>query len=70
LFSLQNFQQEAKGQKMLVLTRRENEMVLIPQLNISIRVNWIRGDKVSLAFDAPKEVRIIRAELEEACQGQ
>ena len=49
---------------MLVLTRRENEMVLIPQLNISIRINWIAGDKVSLAFDAPKEVRIMRAELD------
>jgi len=63
------FQQEAKGQMMLVLTRRENEMVIIPQLNISIKINWISGDKVSLAFDAPKEVRIMRAELEE-CSGK
>jgi carbon storage regulator CsrA len=54
---------------MLVLTRRENEMVIIPQLNISIKINWISGDKVSLAFDAPKEVRIMRAELEE-CSGK
>lgn len=58
---------------MLVLSRSRNESVVIgddPDLikNIVITVVDIRGDKVRLGIDAPKEVPIHRKEVYEAIQ--
>ena len=47
---------------MLVLTRKVNETVVIND-DIKVVVVQIMGDKVRLAFDAPKEVPIHRAEV-------
>ena len=47
---------------MLVLTRRENETVFIGK-DITVTVVSVRGNKVKLAFDAPMEVPIHRAEV-------
>ena len=49
---------------MLVLTRRENETVYIGK-DITITVVSVRGNKVKLAFDAPMEVPIHRAEVQQ-----
>ncbi len=46
---------------MLVLTRRENETVVIGK-DITVTVVAVRGNKVKLAFDAPLEVSIHRGE--------
>ena len=50
---------------MLVLSRKRNESIVIND-NIIITVVDIRGDKVRLGFDAPKEVPIHRREVYDA----
>lgn len=47
---------------MLVLTRKQNEGILIGN-DIVITVINIEGDKIRLGIDAPKNVRVIREEL-------
>jgi carbon storage regulator len=47
---------------MLVLTRKEGEKIFIGE-NIVITV--VRGSGVKIGIDAPKEVSIVRSELEE-----
>jgi carbon storage regulator CsrA len=47
---------------MLVLSRRPGEQVVIGN-GITLTVVEVRGDRVRLAFDAPDQVRILRAEL-------
>lgn len=48
---------------MLVLSRRKNEAVLIPDLGVTIKVLAIRGNQVRLGFEAPEFVEIFRQEL-------
>ena len=50
---------------MLVLSRKKNESIIISD-NIVVTVIDIRGDRVRLGFDAPKEVRIHRREIYDA----
>jgi carbon storage regulator len=47
---------------MLVLTRKPGEKVVIGN-GISVTVVEVQGNRVRLAFEAPAEVRIFRAEL-------
>lgn len=47
---------------MLVLSRKKNETIVIND-DIKIVVVEIRGDRVRLAFDAPKEVPVHRLEV-------
>ena len=50
---------------MLVLSRKKNESIVIND-TISIVVVEIRGDKVRLGIEAPKEVPVHRREVYEA----
>jgi carbon storage regulator len=50
---------------MLVLSRRENESIVIGD-RITVKVVAIRGNQVRLAIEAPKEVRVLRTELVDA----
>ena len=50
---------------MLVLSRKKNESIVIND-NITIVVVEIRGDKVRLGIEAPKEVPVHRNEVYEA----
>jgi carbon storage regulator len=50
---------------MLVLTRKKNETIVIGE-NIVVMVIEVRGDRVRLGIDAPKEVSVYRHELYEA----
>ena len=50
---------------MLVLSRKKNESIVIDD-NIVITVVEVRGDKVRLGIDAPKEVTVHRREVYEA----
>lgn len=52
---------------MLVLTREKNESIVISD-NITVVVIEIRGDKVRLGIEAPKEVPVHRKEVYEAIQ--
>jgi carbon storage regulator len=55
---------------MLVLSRKKNESIVIND-NITVVVVEIRGDKVRLGIEAPKEVPVHRREVYEAiCRGE
>jgi len=47
---------------MLVLTRKLNESIVIND-NVSVLVVEIRGDRVRLGIDAPKDVIVHRQEI-------
>jgi carbon storage regulator len=56
---------------MLVLSRRVNEKIVIPDLDITIQVVSIRPGVVRLGIEAPRDVSILREELcerEEPCE--
>ena len=55
----------AKEWKMLVLSRKKNESIVIAN-DITIVVVEIRGDKVRLGIEAPKEVPVHRREVYDA----
>ncbi len=50
---------------MLVLSRKKNESIIIRD-DIVITVVDVRGDKVRLGIDAPKDVPVHRREVYEA----
>ena len=50
---------------MLVLSRKKNESIVVGD-DITIVVVEIRGDKVRLGIEAPKEVPVHRSEVYEA----
>lgn len=52
---------------MLVLSRKKNESIVIGQ-DVTITVVDIRGDKVRLGIEAPKEVPVHRQEVFNAIQ--
>lgn len=54
---------------MLVLSRRKDEAVLIPDLGLTVKVLSVRGNQVRLGFDAPEFVDIVRKELHDARTG-
>ena len=52
---------------MLVLSRKENERIVIDD-DITITLVEIRGDKVRLGIEAPKDVPVHRQEVYDAIQ--
>jgi carbon storage regulator len=52
---------------MLVLTRQRDESIILGD-NIVVTVIEIRGDKVRLGIEAPREVPVHRREVYEAIQ--
>lgn len=54
---------------MLVLTRKIDEKIKIGD-DITITVIKLRNNQIRLGIDAPREVRVLRAELEEKETGQ
>ena len=54
---------------MLVLSRKKNECIVIND-SISVVVVEIRGDKVRLGIDAPKDVVVHRKEVYEAIRAE
>ncbi len=54
---------------MLVLSRKLNESIIIDD-QIKITVVEIRGDKIRLGIEAPKNVSVHRREVYEAIQRQ
>jgi carbon storage regulator CsrA len=48
---------------MLVLSRRLNERIVLPGLNVTIEVLSVRGNTVRLGITAPGDVSIMREEL-------
>jgi carbon storage regulator len=56
---------EQRNANMLVLSRKKNESIVINN-DITIVVVEIRGDKVRLGVEAPKEVPVHRREVYDA----
>ena len=54
---------------MLVLSRKKNESIVINN-DITVTVVEIRGDKVRLGIEAPKDITVHRREVYEAIQNQ
>ena len=52
---------------MLVLTRKPGEEIVIGN-QITVKVLDIRGDKVRLGIDAPRDVKVHRREIWDAIQ--
>ena len=53
---------------MLVLTRRINESIVIND-DVSVLVVEVRGDRVRLGIEAPKDVGVHRKEVYDAIRG-
>lgn len=49
---------------MLIISRKQNQEVVFPNLGVRIEVSKIRGNTVCLGIDAPKDIAILRGELE------
>ena len=52
---------------MLILSRKRDEQIVIAD-NIVVTVLEIRGDKVRLGIEAPREVPVHRSEIHELIQ--
>lgn len=48
---------------MLVLSRKIDERIVMPELNVTLTVLAIEGNTVRLGITAPTEVRVYREEL-------
>lgn len=48
---------------MLVLSRKPNQEIHVPQYGIKFRVLGVDGKRVRIGIDAPDDVRILRNEL-------
>lgn len=48
---------------MLILTRREQETVCFPGLDITVKVAKCGAGTVRLGIDAPRQIRVVRGEL-------
>ena len=48
---------------MLVLSRKQSQRIVLPDLGITVVVVRITGDKVRLGFEADQSIRVLREEL-------
>jgi carbon storage regulator CsrA len=57
---------------MLVLSRKEGERIVIGD-NITLVVSKVNGNRVTIGIEAPRDVKIVRGELQDgiavACPG-
>ena len=54
---------------MLVLSRKERETIKIGD-DITITITRVNGERVKVGIEAPKELRVIRCELETKTEGE
>ncbi len=54
---------------MLVLSRKKNESIIIND-NVVVTVVEVRGDKVRIGIEAPRDVTVHRQEVLEAILGE
>jgi len=48
---------------MLVLTRRENEKILLPDVGVTVELMSVSGNRARLGISAPDNIRILREEV-------
>lgn len=51
---------------MLVLSRKEDDSIRFPELDITIEILKVKGSSVRVGIDAPIEINVLRGELEES----
>ena len=51
---------------MLVLSRRTDETISLPDLGITIKIVKVKGKTASIGIEAPNQIQILRGELVEA----
>jgi carbon storage regulator len=51
---------------MLVLSRREEESIRIPDLGVTVKIVGIQGQRIKLAIEAPKDITVCRKEIARA----
>ena len=49
---------------MLVLSRRVNDTIVLPDLNVLLEILEVKGRNVRVGVNAPAEIKILRGELE------
>lgn len=54
---------------MLVLSRKENQTIRFPNLGVTVEVLRVEGNRVRVGVDAPRDIRILRGELEDGDEG-
>ena len=54
---------------MLVLSRKEDQSIVFPNLGISIEIVRVQGNKVCVGVEAPKAIRVVRGELQSFWSG-
>jgi carbon storage regulator CsrA len=47
----------------LILSRKVGEQVVVPEFGLSVKVVAVKGNTIRLAFAAPQDVDICRAEI-------
>ncbi len=50
--------------KMLVLSRKEGERIVIGD-NITLVISKVSGNRVTIGIEAPRDVKVVRGELQE-----
>jgi carbon storage regulator len=55
---------------MLVLSRRTEQSIVLPGLDITVRVLAIQGNTVRIGIEAPRNVQIVREELLDQAQAE
>lgn len=60
--SVEYYSAKTEGIAMLVLTRKINESIVINE-DVSVLVVEVRGDRVRLGIEAPKDVAVHRKEV-------
>lgn len=48
---------------MLILTRKKNETIVLPELGIVIHVVSVQGDRTRIGVEADPSIKILRGEL-------
>jgi carbon storage regulator len=49
---------------MLILSRKKGQTIKLPELEVEIEITQIKGGCVKVGVKAPREVRVVRGELE------
>lgn len=49
---------------MLILSRKKGQTIKLPELEVEIEVRQIKGGCVKVGVKAPRDIRVVRGELE------
>ena len=48
----------------LVLSRKVNDSIVLPELNVSIEILQVKGKAIRVGIDAPIEIKVVRGEID------